>query len=36
VGVDLDLKNAHAFISRGKAEEELASDVIYNYLLEAL
>jgi len=32
--IDLDLKNAHTFSSRDKIEEELESDVIYNYLVE--
>ena len=30
----MDLKNAHTFSSRDKAEEELESGVIYHYLLE--
>ena len=34
VEIDLDLKNAHTFSSRDKAEEELESDIIYHYLLE--
>ena len=34
VDIDLDLKNAHTFSSRDKAEEELESDIIYQYLLE--
>jgi hypothetical protein len=34
VEIDLDLKNAHTFSSRDKAEEEMESDVIYHYLLK--
>jgi hypothetical protein len=34
VEIDMDLKNAHTFISRDKAEEELEIDIIYHYLLE--
>ena len=34
VEIYLDLKNAHAFSSRDKAEEELKSDVINHYLME--
>ena len=30
----MDLKNAHTFSSRDKAEEELESDIIYHYMLE--
>ena len=32
--IDLDLKNAHTFSSRDKAEEELESDIIFHYLME--
>jgi hypothetical protein len=32
--INLDLKNAHTFSSRDKAEEELESDVIFYYPLE--
>ena len=35
VEIDLDLKNAHTFSSRDIIEEELESDVIYHYLVEA-
>jgi hypothetical protein len=34
VEIDLDLKNAHNFSSRDKAEEKLESDIIYHYLME--
>jgi hypothetical protein len=34
VEIDLDLKNAHIFIYRDKAEEEHESDIIFHYLLE--
>ena len=34
VEIELNLKNAHTFSSRDKAEEELESDVIYHYLQE--
>ena len=34
VEIDLDLKNAHTFGSRDKAEEEMESDIIYHYLME--
>jgi hypothetical protein len=34
VEINLDLKNAHTFSLRDKADEELESDVIYHYLLE--
>ena len=34
VEIDLDFKNAHTFISRDKAEEEMESDIIYHYLLK--
>jgi hypothetical protein len=34
VELDLDLKNAHTFSSRDKAEEELESDIVFRYLLE--
>jgi len=30
VEIDLNLKNAHTFSSRDKAEEELESDVIFH------
>ena len=30
----MDLKKAHTFSSRDKAEEEMESDIIYHYLLE--
>jgi hypothetical protein len=33
--IDLDLRNAHTFCSRDRIEEELESDIIYNYLLES-
>jgi hypothetical protein len=35
VEIDLDPKNVHTFSSGDKAEEELESNVIYHYLLEA-
>ena len=35
VQIDLDLRNAHAFCSRDGIEEELESDISYNYLLES-
>jgi hypothetical protein len=35
VQIDLDLRNAHTFCSRDRIEEELESDIIYNYLLES-
>jgi hypothetical protein len=35
VQIDLDLRNAHTFCFRYKIDEELESDIIYNYLLES-
>jgi len=35
VQIDLDLRNAHTFCSGDRIEEELESDIIYNYLLES-
>jgi len=35
VQIDFDLRNAHTFCSRDRIEEELESDIIYNYLLES-
>ena len=34
VHIDLDLRNAHIFCSRDIAEEELESDIIFQYMLE--
>ena len=35
VQIDLDLRNANTICSRYRIEEELESDIIYNYLLES-
>jgi hypothetical protein len=35
VEIDLDLNNTHTFSSRDKAEEELESDIMFHYFLEA-
>ena len=35
VQIFLDLRNAHTFCSRDKAEEETESDIIYHCLLES-
>jgi hypothetical protein len=35
VQIELDLRDAHTFCSRDKIEEELESDIIYNYMLES-
>ncbi len=34
VNLDLVMRNAHTFSSRDKTEEELETNIIYNYLLE--
>ena len=35
VQIDLDLRNAHTFCARDRAEEELESDIVYHYLVES-